>query len=89
MIGGVKNPLKLLKTKGLVVVLPTTTCSSRIKPLLNKGFDETNHPMDGHLGHISALQSATEIRQPLENSGNFPLAKKIRDFPCMMKSSGF
>jgi len=45
--------------------------------------------MDGHLGHISALQSATEIRQPLENSGNFPLAKKIRDFPCTMKSSGF
>jgi len=48
-----------------------------------------NHPMDGHLGHFSALQRATEIRQPLENSGNFPLAKKIRDFPCTMKSSGF
>tara|TARA_Y100000310_G_C20042527_1_gene516824 strand:+ start:380 stop:517 length:138 start_codon:yes stop_codon:yes gene_type:complete len=45
--------------------------------------------MDGFFSHISALQRATEVRQPLENSGNFPLAKKIRDFPCMMKSSGF
>jgi len=45
--------------------------------------------MDGFFSHLSALQSATEIRQPLENPEDFPFAKKIRDFPCMMKSSGF
>jgi len=40
--------------------------------------------MDGFFSHISALQSATEIRYLFENSGNFHPAKKIKDFVGVM-----